>query len=48
MLANYDMQEAFLRDIHEMNRKQAEQGLPTLSGGTISSGPAAQEAAEAT
>ena len=42
MLANYDMQEAFLRDIQEMNRKQAEQGLPTLSGGTISSGPTFQ------
>ena len=47
MLANYDMQEAFLRDIQEMNRKQAEQGLPTLSGGTISSGPTLQETTEA-
>ena len=48
MLANYDMQEAFLKDIQEMNRKQAEQGLPTLSGGTIASGgSAAQQDIEA-
>ena len=49
MLANYDMQEAFLKDIQEINRIQAEQGLPTLSAasntGTIANTGAAQKLA---
>jgi len=36
--AKYDAQQALLADIAEINRKQAEQGLPTISSSVASTG----------